>query len=53
MSNLKRLNTEKTMTYGIGNPDCGLGQVQTCGWVISVNGIPASLLLIIGSPMHV
>ena len=29
----KPLDTKKTMTYGVGNPDFGLEQAQTCGRV--------------------
>jgi hypothetical protein len=29
----KPLDTKKTMTYGVGNPDFGLEQAQKCGRV--------------------
>jgi hypothetical protein len=40
ISYLKSLSTKKTTTYGIANLGVGLGQVQTCGRVKQVNGIP-------------
>jgi hypothetical protein len=30
---LKPLKTKKNMTYGVGNPDPGLGQIQQYGGV--------------------
>jgi len=30
---LKQLNNKKKKTYGVGNPERGLGQAQICGWV--------------------
>jgi len=38
------------MTYGIGNPDLGLGQAHKCGGVKLVIWTPILSLLIIGSP---
>jgi len=32
-------HTEKTTTYDVGNPVPGLGQVQKCGEVKTINGI--------------
>ena len=46
ISHLDSLNTQKTTTYDLGNPDPGLGQAQQCGGVTPVNGIPTLLLLI-------
>ena len=37
---LNSLNTKKTMTYDVGNPNPDLGQAQRCGRVKPVNGIP-------------
>jgi hypothetical protein len=37
------MNTKKTMTYDIGNPDPVLGQTQKCGRVKLFNGIPTIL----------
>ena len=39
-SHLKSLNIKKTMIYGIGKPDLGLGQAQKWCWIKPVNGIP-------------
>ena len=36
---LNSLNTEKTTTYDVGNPDPGLGQAQKCGGVKLANEI--------------
>jgi len=30
---LKLTEYKKTMTYDVGNPGFGLGQIQTCGWL--------------------
>ena len=38
---------KKTMTYDVGNPGTGLGQVQKCGRIKLVNGIPTLPFLII------
>jgi hypothetical protein len=38
---LKLTEYKKTMTYDVGNPGFGLGQTQTCGWIILVNEIPS------------
>jgi hypothetical protein len=46
------LNDEKTMTYDIGHPCHGLGQVQQWVEVKPVNRIPNNLL-ISGSPMTI
>jgi hypothetical protein len=42
-SHLDSLNTQKTMTYDIGNPGPGLEQKQKCGWAKPVNGITTLL----------
>jgi hypothetical protein len=39
-SHLKPLNTLKTKTYDIGNPDPVLEQAHKCGSVKPINGIP-------------
>jgi hypothetical protein len=46
------LNAEKTMTYDIGHPCDGMGQVQKWVGVKPVNRIPNNLL-ISGSPMAI
>ena len=48
----KSFNIETNTTYDVGNPSHDLGQAQTCGGFLPVNGIPTSLL-IIGSPMAI
>ena len=45
-SHLNSLNIKKIMTYAIGNPDPGLEQVQTCGGVKPVTGIPTLQLVL-------
>ena len=42
-SHLNSLNINKIMTYGMGNPDPGLGQAQKYGSIKQVNGIPTHL----------
>jgi hypothetical protein len=37
---LNSLKTKKTRAYDVGNPGTDLGQVQKCGGVKSINGIP-------------
>jgi hypothetical protein len=39
-SHLNTLNIANTTTYGVENPDPGLGQAQKCGSVKPVNGSP-------------
>jgi hypothetical protein len=51
----KSLDTKKTATEDVRNPDHGFRQVNTCGGVEQTNGAPTLPLLITGSPtaMHV
>ena len=42
---------DEVITYEIGNPCPDLGQTQKCCGVKSVNGIPTTPLLVIGTQM--